>query len=38
VTESITDYGKGLSQKDAIFDDPLPEIAHALADARDSAA
>lgn len=36
-TESITAYAKGLSQKDAVFDDPLSETTHTLALAHDSA-
>jgi hypothetical protein len=35
--EAITFYANGLSRKDAIFDEPLPTIARALADVGDSA-
>ncbi len=34
--EAVAAYGSGLSKKDAMFDDPLPEIAGALARAGDS--
>jgi hypothetical protein len=33
--EAVQFYAEGLSRKDAIFDDPLPSIANALARARD---
>lgn len=34
--EAVTAYSKGLSLKDAIFDDPLPAIGLALADSHDA--
>ncbi|HEU4387033.1 MAG TPA: transglutaminase-like domain-containing protein, partial [Blastocatellia bacterium] len=35
--EAVTAYSKGLSQKDAVFDEPLTAVAKALADAGDAA-
>jgi hypothetical protein len=34
--QAVTFYSEGLSRKDAVFDEPLPAIAHALADADDA--